>query len=467
MKEKVDTILTGDSFFIHLMGVELGKRGQNFFMINDSRLQFGELIGDGLFELEKTFLKTWGEDRDIEPLFEIENYLTQAPYVLCHTNMRILLGNDVLSNLRELCRKLPKIFSNKDGENFYVELLGNDNEEIFSEGYYSFIKRAGVNLFRYKNLQNLTHEDFLTHCPQILKELFHSFSTNYYHFHQNLTELHIDERNFFFFTRGFIQNKFSHNATMLELFHLLLSLLSPYYQIGRKAFAHDMRQKILSEEKRDFSDHFIYEGGKDHNFTLEADPQKEYSFEKGMFFGHIGKGPFPLQVITNSKILESIGIELSFEAKGEEAPLEFFIIESLSSVGADFFVWFLKVIGNKAFITIPLRSRGDILNTKEALKLIPFIKKDLAFYLPQIKLSFEDIRFFTAHESFSYEDHFTSYKKGKEVVFLKNPHSFLLKNGENPKKAKKCDYFGVMREGPLGVLSLLMDLKEHPQLSAT
>ena len=51
------------------------EKNHKVIVLDDERLKYGELFIDTFWELEKEFLKTWGREREIAPLKNLDEYL--------------------------------------------------------------------------------------------------------------------------------------------------------------------------------------------------------------------------------------------------------------------------------------------------------------------------------------------------------------------------------------------------------
>ena len=101
--------VVGKGYLSFLYGIELLRRDLSILILDDRRLEYGDLFTFGLSKLDIEFLKTWGTDRNITALKQIEDFVTQRSLTYVLGGKRVLLGGEPWNNLRELYRKLSLI----------------------------------------------------------------------------------------------------------------------------------------------------------------------------------------------------------------------------------------------------------------------------------------------------------------------------------------------------------------------
>ena len=134
-----------------------------------------ELSIDTFWELEKEFLKAWGKERDIAPLKNLDEYLFKKHVIFVIGDKRVRLGDTPSRNLKELARKFPALYQGRFKEIVEKILASEASLKSFDQAFLSLGKRVSVNCFKYKTLQSIDMNFFLTHCPQNIKELYTLF----------------------------------------------------------------------------------------------------------------------------------------------------------------------------------------------------------------------------------------------------------------------------------------------------
>ena len=130
LKKNIDLLLVGKSYPSILLGLEFLEQGKDVLLLDDDRLQLGELYTDRPLALEKEYLRSWGEQRNIKPLINIEKYLKSVPTTFISNGMRLRLGESPARNCQELFRKIPSLLSRLKKLQNHQQILGQDTEDI-------------------------------------------------------------------------------------------------------------------------------------------------------------------------------------------------------------------------------------------------------------------------------------------------------------------------------------------------
>ena len=114
MLEK-DVYLTtvGKSFLSFIYSLSFLEKNHKVIVLDDERLKYGELFIDTFWELEKEFLKTWGREREIAPLKNLDEYLLKRQVIFVVGGKRVRLGDSPSRNLKELARKFPALYEGR------------------------------------------------------------------------------------------------------------------------------------------------------------------------------------------------------------------------------------------------------------------------------------------------------------------------------------------------------------------
>lgn len=108
-----DVLLLGQSYLSTLYSCALQARGKKVLHIEDERITFGHNSTQCVGELEKNFLKLWGDQEHLAPMSQIERYLTPITSYFFINNKQMALSTDAGKNVQELWRKFPQFFSPK------------------------------------------------------------------------------------------------------------------------------------------------------------------------------------------------------------------------------------------------------------------------------------------------------------------------------------------------------------------
>ena len=214
----------------HLIGDEL-----DVTILNDPSFGMGENYGNLISELDKSFFHTWGKDKNLVSLQNLNEYLTPIPVEFRIDDIQVCFGRTPSLNLIEMLRKIPSFFKGlKDKDKLIKDIIINSHQ--FDGSYYNFCHLVGANIFRYKTFQNLVIEDFLVHCPDSIKKIYEVFIENWF---ENISSMHQKDETkkaLMYLWRSVFQNKISIKTSEFEVFHLFLTMLGQTYRIDQDAF---------------------------------------------------------------------------------------------------------------------------------------------------------------------------------------------------------------------------------------
>lgn len=448
LQKNYSKAVVGQSYLSFIYGIELLRHKHSVLLLDDERLQFGDLFNHGITQLDVDFFKVWGGDRDIVCLQEVEKFIEKRPYTLIWSSKRIYLGEDVWSNLRELYRKLPHFFP---FESFFLDEEG-EGKSSFSTDYNLLTQRLGINGFRFKGLENTTIEFLLGQCPQSIKDAFMLFK-------KGVQENKKDAWRFLYYARTIYHKRFASSFSDVELFHFFISILSPHYTLDDKAIV------------KELTGVFVEKGG-----HFKETQVREWKFYKGMpwsmelasFEGIIhpqkisflGSWPLglPLKVKHGWRRYQSIHFDVACnDSRLNQKVGEWVLGSSGDRLGTDLPMWRVEVKEGRLVGQFFYREKlGSKLNFYQDL-LKKELLKGLNDWLPNISESLERLEFSPGREV--YLDQSESFKtaplpKLKEVK-LYDFSSPFLKN-----RLKNVTYFGPLKGSPLGLYGQLLELKE-------
>src|SRR5690606_36079376 len=103
----------GRNYLSFIISLLLANKDQTLLMIDDERVRYGENWHRNIGEFEKNTLQSIGEAFEVEPLKNINKYLSPSPFYLKLGNRHVKLGDTPFENLREIARKIPECFTKK------------------------------------------------------------------------------------------------------------------------------------------------------------------------------------------------------------------------------------------------------------------------------------------------------------------------------------------------------------------
>ncbi len=450
--------LIGHNYLSYLLSFDLLLKNQKVLILDDERLKYGPLFGKQISELERVFLKTWGEDNKLEPFINIDRFLTTTPVYFMVDNVRVKLGATPFDNLIELARKFPKMFTNLEGE--FSFNWSSEYQAEFNDSFLTFCHRMGRNACRFSSLQNLSYDAFLNHCPEIIKNVFLDFKTSIQKMMSEENE-HWIYKSFLYGAKGFYQSRMALNSNDLELFHLFHCLLSPFY--------------ILNEAKLNAELLPIFErrGGqlkRTHVREWKFYKQSPWSLELASYEGIIhpsrvsllGGIPekLPLSVYPDNKCYKNIVTKIAF--KNESTLLKgISVLVKNNRIGTDHALIVINNFTEETYVQqFVLKRKGQ---------KISFFKEPLHKWLV------DDLHELLAGSS---DFEVLSEPKFGEEVFVAETLSFQIRSNLHlPKKIKIYDsanplykkklnnvfYFGPYKDSHLGLLTAMVDIKEAQQ----
>ncbi|MCO4794785.1 MAG: hypothetical protein KC493_13785 [Bacteriovoracaceae bacterium] len=457
LDKNYDLTMVGKSYLSMLFSMEFIDWGQNTLVIDDKRLQFGPLYSGILNQIDVNFLETWGEDRGIEPLAQIQKYLRPVSLSFYIDKQWLKLGGSPEQNLLELHRKFPKLFGvvdSTEGE------TGDDSEkeiQTFNDCYFNFARRMSQNCFRFRTLQNLNIQTFLNLCPREILDQFKVFKSQLDH-NKKLDLIPLHQKTFFYLSRGFIQKKLSMRGNDLELFHLMMSLLSPCYKLDEEALMIDLEPVFKGK------------GGVCKETTIREwlfDKRKPWSLELSSFEGIIhpdrialmGGRPekMPISIDVKGKCFRNI--EVDIEMQGDLDSFfkdDYFVFTESSRIGGQYPFWTLKREGDNKFrVSLYTLAKKGMKISFLQKKSLEILNQDLNTIIGK-PLELEVTRIVFGKEV-CLEDN-----KGDERLnsILDRVNIMDSSSPGDGNKLKKVHYFGPLKKGSLGLFSTLMEIKE-------
>ncbi len=458
LEKNVDMALIGHNYLSYLLSFDLLAKNKKVLMLDDERLKYGALFGRQVCELERSFLKTWGEDSKVEPFINLDRYLTQTTLHFHADQSIVHLGRTPFDNLMELCRKFPLLFLKANGEVSF-ENTPEFKEKVNGE-FLSFCHRVGQNTCRFSSLQSISLDTFLNHCPATIKELFLLFKSN-------VEELYVQEskyweyKSFLYSAKAFFQSRMSLKSSEIELFHLFHSILSPFYKLKE--------DKINAELKNIFEER----GGqlkRTHVREWKFYKESPWSIELASFEGIIhptrvsllGGIPekLPLKVFPDNKCYKNVTSQITIS---ENSNIEdgIYILSKNNRIGTNYSLMvFEKNEFHCQVEQYVLKKKGQKISffTKD---LNSWLKDDLTELIPGIRSFSMSSDFEFGDEVFVAEGNVGRIKNGIQL-----PKRVRIYDTSNPilkRKLNNVYYFGPYKDSHLGLFTTLADIKETQQ----
>tara|TARA_Y100000590_G_scaffold470440_1_gene664944 strand:+ start:33236 stop:34627 length:1392 start_codon:yes stop_codon:yes gene_type:complete len=460
IEKNLDMTLVGKNYLSFLLGVELLDRNQKVLLLDDDRLSYGQLYSDSLPQLEVDFLKTWGEDRGLEPFLHLDKYLKNRHLTFVIGDNLIRLGGRPSHNFSEILRKLSNMLPAGLEIGWPYETLEGQKE--FDDAFHAFSKRIAQNAFRYKSVQSFNTAVFLAHCPPDIKKCFESFEEVFRNLSLDPYEGQNSELTFFFMARGKFQKKFSMELSRFELFHLFLTLLSPLYELDQDSLLMDLEPVLIERGG-------LYKRTRIREWLFHK--SKPWSLELASYDGIIHPKNISLLGADPSGLsikLENLGqsfgcIRVSFDFASDAKIFwenEKFLRCDKSMLGTERPLWEADFGEEKVLFKVfvkKLKGSKIEFHEKEILKML---KIDMTQIFPGLWEKLEEPTLDWGPEIWIEGE--GSKTKG-DIPF---PKSVMVTNVKEPMSHERLNqvyYFGPYKEGPLGLLSSLMEIKDGQQ----
>jgi hypothetical protein len=457
--QNLDYALVGHNFFTFLLSIGLLNRGKKVLVLDDDRFNYGDFFTNSLTGLDVEFLKAWGEETQLTPLKNIQQYLIPSKVYFFVGKKQIVLGDVPHRNYRELCRKFPELFLQND---FDRGFFSNENEMMnFDKIYYDFCQKVSLLLFNEKNSSKFSML-FETSIPKDLQKKFSYFFSHFENKEELLETQRFDFNALVYMARGFFQNRLSVSGSKSEIMHLFFSLVSPYYKLDHESLIADLLQ------------HHLEKGGEFKKLNLsDLKFQKGLvkSFELESFDGIIRPnkmafiGGFPVGLPIKLKASKSASYNcLNVIFKFNEAVPGLLngkkcVFTSPMKIGTDRPFWEVHFSGSSAVFNI-------IIAKKEGTK-IDFIYEriknllieDMSYLFPEYKFTLSDCQMKFTLDVFIEDKDYNAHKrveatfKKKLVEVLEDSAPLLIS------RLKNVLYFGPYNEDSLGTFSSLVEIK--------
>lgn len=457
----VDFALVGHNFFAYLLSLGLLGRGKNVMILDDDRFNYGDFFTNSLTSLDIELLKVWGEKHSLQPLINIENYLSPSSVHFFVGKKQIILGDSPNRNFRELARKFPKLFlSPKVSEGAFLY----DNEFLaFDSLYLDFCRKISALIFNEKRSSKVSNL-FAGSLPELFKGHFEFFFANFSHKNLLKDEDLYDFQAFIYMMRGFFQSRLSSTGSHSEMLHLFVSLISPYYKLDHERLIADLLQ-IHTQNGGEFKKLNLgdlkFHKGLVQSFELE-------SFDglvKPNKMAFIGGYPVGLPIklgSTRALSYNCLNVVVEFsESLPELLKMKKCVFTSALKIGTERPFWEVN-FGNDKQATFNL-----IMAKKEGTKVEFIAEKtkeillsDLTFLFPEFDLKIASTQMKFTLDVFIEDKDYKAHERleaslSKKIVDVIEDSAPLLMS-----RLKNVLYFGPYNEDSLGTFSSLIEMKK-------
>lgn len=444
LKKDFHHAIIGNNFLSLMLAIEWLHQGRDVLILDDDRMQLGDLFSNDLGLLELLFLKSWGEERHIECLSSIERYLEPRHYYLIGDDVRVKLGLRPSENWREFTRKI-----------FHSELVLDDE---FDQNWIQYISRISQAFFRYGSYQQLTPDKLLVYATPTIKDVYNDFSQFIKSPRNFKTESIIRS------ALGYYSNRVDGIIDEADIFFLFTSIMSPRFSLNQKLLVDELLNAFLG-----LKGHYKETRMREWLFHKRKPWSVELSSYEGIihpkhltFVGARPTGmPFGLDPIDEH--FATLSISADFPSNHSFSSEGFYVVSSQEKLGTHLPFWFLEVKSDKLLTRLLFPSQDGMKITFIEAKVLDQLKSMLPKILPN--LPFEELS--NIKLNFSSE----VFVCAKQRVKPLSGHGLVklsIFDSSNPgvhEKLKNVDYIGPYRLPKMGLFSSLVDLSIESQFT--
>jgi len=443
LKKDFHTAIVGSNYLSLILAIDLIKNGKDVLVLDDDRMDLGELFGTDLGLLELMFLKSWGQERHIDALINIEDLISERPYTILGDNSWLSLGHRPSENVYEFSRRFALPLSSLDDD--------------FDQNWIQFVSKVSQAYFRYGGFQQITPDKLMVYAPPSIKELYEQFKifiatprdwssesllSTLMSYYSKRIDVLSDEGDIFFFFVALFSPRY-----LLKQDVLVEQLLTAYKELDGYFKQTRMREWLFHKQKP---------------WSIELASYEGIIHPKQLTF--IGAFPTGMPLGLNPLVDHYVILEATSPVEAQYTSLKSYglmIVTSEKSIGTESPFWFIEYQDNKIVVRLLYpASKGMKLEFLKAESLRRLSKK-----LPLIDPRLQD-------EVFDWSLNLTSevfvhVKSVKSSTV--NTHSMLklgLFDSSSPgitQKLKNVDYFGPFRAPKMGLFSSMVDLTIETQ----
>lgn len=438
-------------------------------VLEDERLSFGPYYSECLWGLERSFLLHWAGAHQVPALLSLDQYLTPRPWTLLWESRRLRLGRSPHENFLEILRKVPRLFgatgpSGQGPGKLYEQIMNEaGGVEGFDESLRSATERLGHSLFSYGNLATLDDQALLAHTPQFVKSLYQAFLGAMTR-EDGQPSADWQQKTLLYLCRALYHQKFSLNATRVELFLLFIGLLSEHYHLDAQALSGALKSEYLASggESRQTQVTSIKKESR-APWCLELSTFEGWILPSKIFLFAGDLRQYPLRIRTNEAL--TVAVEYHWKLRyplASSLTNQQIISSRLARMGTDFPLWFGSIKEQEMRIcTFTSLAQGSKIEfVKDYLRSA--LLEDLRALVGDLALLIE------SEEVRELPEIWHGPHEGAKVRALGvGRPSVEMLSGPGPGKAMSgITYFGPVGESGPGLLSTLMDMRDpRPYLS--
>jgi len=437
IEKDFENALLGKSYLSFALGLGFLEKNQRVLLIDDERVQYGKNFLGDIGENEKEILKVWGQVFGIEHFINIDNYLVNRPYYFHFLKRKLKLGGLPHLNYLELQRKLPEFFNLKN------------ISKSFDENLLAYVARISNQIFNYKTLNNLSLQDFEKTLPKEVLAIAQVFMD-----YDNKSLL---KRNITLMSKYYFHHEFSDHGSKIDIYNLIIHLLSPRYELDIDRLTEDMRILYCSRGgsyKKSSIESWQLDQGKLFHIQLSSfegvmNPKRVY------YLGQFQQG-FPFRIISKNKSYRSIICQLPLGNGLTRFSGQYHLFSLIEDFGTD--CPFIEVSFKQNFLEAKLIYHNDLGSAPK------FYKQEVGTYLKFVmenNFHFDDFSLEGIQFLESFDEYFDGSSTPKDKLQKDEIEIIEYDRPGGGKSLKGIKYMGPLVGHRLGLFSHIMNLKEE------
>lgn len=459
LDKKFEMAIIGKNYLSIMYGLKKLKEEQKVLVINDKRAGLGDQLLKAHGSLEIRLLQQWGKIENISELQDSSMFSQHRISTYHLPTGRIRLGSERPSdNLREILRKLPFFFANKN-QSFNSYVFDGVSSKRFDDQYFQYLDFLADFALNSRSGNDFERDFIINTLPPDMKELFLVFEDNYFkkdNLGSEWGEKEWSVKLLNFIAHCFLHFRFSINQEFYQVFHIFLYLIGPHYEVKDDLIEKNLLDLFLKKggvlKNAELKEWIFYKGSP---WSIELDSFEGVFHPKQLtYFGGFPKG-LPLKIKTLNPILKQVTLKTTVDKTlfhRHDDVVEDFYYCNENMIGGEFALW---KIGEKN------------LHVTASCPVVFYPGTKIEFFKERLLTTFNDelLKLFPNHQFGEWElswDNDIYHQQLRENI--KKPNLFRDKvyDYSTPSKLteiKDFKNFGPMSELPLGFMSCLIKMR--------
>jgi hypothetical protein len=225
LNNRYDTVVVGKNYISLIFSIITARKKKSVLVIDEPDVTLGNKWYLNIGTLEKSLLESFGEHYHISVLEQLDQYLSPINTIICLNEKLIELGSSPFSNIRELARKIPELFTVQ-----FIEALSELDSESFDRECIGHFSRLANKVMDKGNIT----ENMMKISDSDLHQVYQNFQDIINNTDDLMTEqLH-------FVLQVLYQTIFSNSKNNLETSYLLSAILSPRFTVNESKLSDDL-----------------------------------------------------------------------------------------------------------------------------------------------------------------------------------------------------------------------------------